>query len=171
MQLREVILATRRLPQNDQIIIARAKLLTQKDMALVEAVLIRGQSAASVARLTGLPVRRIRAKVGRLSKRICSREFVEVARALPYLSASDAALARLRFCARVSQRRLSLWLRIKPHLLRRRLDRIRAQIATIGRLRRATRGDRENVWSSQWRQHDTHMDASEEDLLITEDQQ
>jgi hypothetical protein len=70
--------------------------------------------------------------------------------ALPFLSPSQAALARLHFCAGLSLRRLARRLGLSLHTLRRRLDCIQAEIDVITRLRREGQGVAE-AWESPWK--------------------
>jgi DNA-directed RNA polymerase specialized sigma24 family protein len=134
--LRESIANAFRLPRNDDILIGRAELLGERDRLLIEAVLLKGQSAASVAKLMGVSDRMIRDRVHLLSRRLCSRKFLDAARALAYLSPSDASLARLHFCEGLSRRELCRRLGLSSFQLRRRLDQISGQIVVMSRTRR-----------------------------------
>lgn len=134
LRLRENICRVRQMPRNDDILMGRAELLAVEDRDLIEAILIRGQSTGSVARMIGLTPRIVRSRVYRLGRRLTSQQFLDTARALRYLSAPDALLARLRFCQGATQRQLSHRLGLSCHVLRRRLDHISAQVATIRRL-------------------------------------
>jgi hypothetical protein len=131
--LRESIANVVRLPRNDDILIARAQLLSEQDRALIEAILLKGQSAAAVGRLIGEKTRLVRERV---SRRLCSRRFLDAARALAYLSADDAALARLAFCECLSHRELCRRLNLTEFHLRRRLDKITGQIVQMSRARK-----------------------------------
>lgn len=134
LPLRESTLApSNGFARNDSILLGRAELLDQADHDLVEAVLIAGQPATLVGRMVGLSPEQVRCRVRRLTKRLVSKQFVEAARALRYLSPPDAELARLRYCAFMDLETLARRLDIKPHALRRRLARIRAQIDVICR--------------------------------------
>ena len=113
----------------------RAALLAREDRDLIEAIFVRRQTARSLGRLMGLSPKVIRQRTRRLSSRLASRRFVNAARTLPYLAPDDAKLARLHFCQGLNQRQLSLHLGLSTHVLRRRLDRISAQIDTIRRVR------------------------------------
>ncbi len=115
----------------------RAELLAREDRDLIEAVLIRCQPTAAVGRMMKLDPRVIRKRVHRLGRRLTSRKFLDAARALPYLTGEDGKIARLYFCQGIAQKRLSEQLGISEHTLRRRLDRISAEIATVARMRRA----------------------------------
>ena len=134
LSLRENVFRARRLPRNEQILMGRAELLAREDRDLIEAVLVRGQTAESLARLAGRSGTAKRERVGRLTRRLSSRRFLDAARALAYLSDEDAMLARLAFCQRKPQRDLCERTGLTRHLLRRRLDRIAAQIQTIRRM-------------------------------------
>ncbi|MGC9454819.1 MAG: hypothetical protein ACP5HU_08125 [Phycisphaerae bacterium] len=137
LSLRENICRKQELPADDEIIRGRIELLSPPEKELLEAVLIRGQSAASLARIMGIPPRTLRDRVRRLSRRLTSRPFLDAARALPYLPAEDAELARLYFCQGLSQRTLARRLGLTSHKLRRRLDRVSAQISAIRRMHRS----------------------------------
>lgn len=136
LSLRENICRQRHLPCDEEILRARAELLAPEDRELIEAVLIHGQSASSLARIMGVHPRAVRTRIHRLSRRLTSRPFLDAARALEYLPAEDAHLARLHFCQGASQRELARRLGMTSHVLRRRLDRISAEIATIRRMHR-----------------------------------
>jgi len=114
----------------------RAALLAREDRDLIEAVFVRRQTARSLGRLMGLSPKVIRRRIRRLSRRLASRRFLDAARALPYLAPDEEKLARLHLCQGLTQRQLGLHLGLSTHVLRRRLDRISAQIETIRRVRR-----------------------------------
>jgi DNA-directed RNA polymerase specialized sigma24 family protein len=116
---------------------ARAELLSAEDRELMEAVMVRGQTMRSVARMKGTSERSVGNRVRRLSERLASRAFLDAARALAYLPREDAMLASLRFCAGLSERKLAEILGASSHVVRRRLDRIGAQIAMIHRIQQA----------------------------------
>ena len=125
-------------PVLDERILGRAELLGQGDRELVEAVLGRGQSAASVARMIGASPRTIQSRVRRLTRRLTSRSFLDAARALSLLSPQDAALARMRYCQAATYGELCQGLHLTLHQVRRHLDRIAAQVETIGRMSRTS---------------------------------
>jgi len=128
------------LPKDVDILVARAELLQPRDRDLIEAVFVRGQTVVSVARMMGLSPRKVSNRVKRLAARLASRKFLDAARALPYLPCDEAALASLRFCAGLSERKLAEKFGVSPHIIRRRLDRIGAQIGMIRRMQRAGKG-------------------------------
>ena len=140
MNLRDSVQKLRRLPHDEALLWKRISLLEPADAALLEAVLIRGQAATTVARMIGRPERTVRARVHRLCRRIASRTFIDAFQALPLLPPDDAKLARLHFCGGVSRRQLARRLGRSPHSVRRRLEHLQAQIELIKRLRRASRG-------------------------------
>ncbi|MFP3937088.1 MAG: hypothetical protein ACLFVW_02010 [Phycisphaerae bacterium] len=143
LSLQENICRKKELPADEEVIRGRMELLSPPEKELLEAVLVRGQSASSLARIMGVRPRTLRDRVRRLSRRLTSREFLDAARALQYLPAEDAELARLYFCQGLSQRALAKRLGITAHTLRRRLDRVSAQISAIRRMHRSrgfTRG-------------------------------
>ncbi len=131
LTLRESICVATELPRNDTILMGRAELLSPEDRDLVDAVLIRGQSTRSVAGMMGGSARAVRRRVSRLGRRLTSRKFLSAARSLSYLSPDDADLAKLYYCQGLSHRQLVTRLGLSIHVLRRRLDRITAQIAVI----------------------------------------
>lgn len=149
LSLRENICASWRLPSDYAILAGRAELLSPRDRELIEAVLIHGLTASSLSRMTGSSARVVANRVKRLSAHLTSRSFLDAARALPYLPPAEAELARLHFCQGLSLRAVASRLaasvhqrppgvRVSCHELRRRLDRLAAQIAMI---RRISRGD------------------------------
>jgi len=115
----------------------RAELLAKDDRELIEAVFVRGQSSESVARMMGVRPREVRRRLYSLARRLASRRFLNAARALPYLRPADADLARLRFCQGVTQRQLCRQMGLSSYTLRRRLDKIGAEIETIRRVARS----------------------------------
>jgi DNA-directed RNA polymerase specialized sigma24 family protein len=136
ISLRDNVIASNRLPLDNDVLMDRAELLEQRDRELLRAVFVHGQSAEALARMMKVHPRSLRAKVHRLSRRLVSREFLRTARAIPYLPEEDAKLAKLAYCEGVSQRRLLRRMGLKSHSLRRRLIGIAAQIETIHRLSR-----------------------------------
>ena len=144
LSLRENIYKARRLPRDADLLIARSELLSRSDRDLMEAVLARGQTVVSVARMMGVSARRVSNRVKRLTRHLTSGDFLDAARALPYLPPKDSAVASMRFCEGLSKRKLAARLGVSQHVLRRRLDRIGAQIAMIRRIQTGNkrRGDR-----------------------------
>jgi hypothetical protein len=134
ISLRENICTAGKLPRNEGILMTRAELLAQEDRDLIEAVILRGQSAESVGRMMNASPRAIRQRVHRLGRRLTSKRFMDVARAMPYLLPQDALLSKRYFCQGASYRRLSREFGMTDHALRKRLDRIAAQIQAIRRL-------------------------------------
>jgi len=140
LTLRESICRTKTLPRDDGVLMGRAELLAPRDRDLIEAVLVHGQPTRSIARMMAVTPRVVRDRVYRLSRLLVSRRFLDAARALPYLSPEDDALARLRFCTGMTHSQLCQRLAVTPHRLRRRLDRLSAKIATIAQLSRSKAG-------------------------------
>ena len=134
--LRENISIARNLPRTDAVLLGRAAFLLQEDRDLIEAVLVRGQPTAQVGRLMGVTSKVVRQRVHRISRRLSSRMFLDAIRALPYLPEVETTLARLYFCRGIPQRRLARELGLTEHNLRRRLDRLSAQIAAIAQWRK-----------------------------------
>lgn len=134
VSFRESVCRTRAWPVNEDLLIRRAKLLPPKDRDLMLAVFLRGQTAGSLARLMGEDAWVIRRRLIKLSRRMTSRSFTGVLKTLPYLTPPDAELARLRYCQGTPVCELAARLDVSPHLLRRQLDRISAQIVAICRI-------------------------------------
>ncbi len=134
--LREHISIARNLPRTDAVLLGRAAFLIQEDRDLIEAVLVRNQPTALVARLLNLTPKVVRQRVHRISRRLSSRLFLDTIRALPYLPEEETQLARLYFCCGIPQRKLARELRITEYILRRRLDRLSAQITAIAQWRK-----------------------------------
>jgi hypothetical protein len=140
LSLKEGICLAGRLPRNDDVVMGRAGLLKAEDRDVLDAVVLRGQPVSSVARLMGVSPRVVRNRVLALSRRMGSRQFLDAARALPYLDAEDAAIAHATFCQGVPQRELCVKMGMTGHALRRRLDQISARIATIRLLKADSSG-------------------------------
>lgn len=137
--LRESIYQARKLPRTDEILQGRSALLAPEDQALIEAVLIKGQSAVSLGKLLNVPAKTVRKRVHKLSRRLSSRAFLDAARALSYLAPSDARIARLRFCQGKSLGQIAKSQGITLYKLRRMLDRISAEIQSIRRFTKPAR--------------------------------
>jgi len=137
LRLKESIFNHHRLPRNDDLLMGRAELLSERDRDLIEATVIRGLSARSIARMTGMTTSHVRAHVHKLCKRMKSRRFLAAARAMPYLTPFDALLAKLRYCQALAHRRLCRELGISYHVLRRRLDLLAVRIEMISLLQRS----------------------------------
>ena len=136
LTLRESVCIARKLPRDPAVLAGRAELLLPDERELIEAILIRGQKVVSVSRMTGLSPRAISNRVRRITRRMAGRKFLDTARALRFLHREDATVARLKFCAGVSDRKLAADMGLSAYVLRRRLDRISAQIVMIKRFRR-----------------------------------
>jgi hypothetical protein len=135
LSLRESVAKAVKLPAKMEVLVQRAALLCQRDRVLIEATMGRGETAASVATLTGEDAVSVRRRVVRLCRHLTSRRYLDAARAIPYLSPSDALLARLHWCAMLSGRELSERIGVGHHALRRRLDGLHAQISALKRMR------------------------------------
>jgi DNA-directed RNA polymerase specialized sigma24 family protein len=136
LALREHICRARKLPRNDELLMARAELLLPEDRDLIEAVFVHRQSAVTLGRMLGVNPRRIRRRVHLLARRMASRRFMDAARALPYLDERDAGIARMAFCQHLSQRDIAKRTGLKRHEVRRKLDRLSVRISMIRRLSR-----------------------------------
>ncbi len=135
--LRESICRARKIPRSDAVLMGRAELCSPEDRDLIDAILIRGQSTQSAARMMKTTPRVVRRRVHRLSGHLTSRKFLNAARAIPYLPKEDAGLARMAFCECLSQRKLAKKLGISCHAVRRKLDMLSARIETIRYLSKA----------------------------------
>ncbi len=134
LSLREDIARVRNLDVDQGLLLQRAELLSEQDRAIIEAVLVRGQSAASLARLMNANPRVLRKRVRQIHRRMLSREFLAAARAIGYLAPGEAELAKLRYCQRLSYRQLCSRLAITSHALRRKLCALSARIQTISQM-------------------------------------
>ncbi|MFW6133207.1 MAG: hypothetical protein ACOC8F_04865 [Planctomycetota bacterium] len=131
LPLRETICRTYELPRTDQVLQQRARLLTGEQRDLLEAVVLSGQPIRRVARMKGITPRAVRWRLHRLARRMNSPRFRQVLHAGPYLPPEDVHVAKRRFCQGVSLHDLAEELDISLHALRRRLDRITAQMSLI----------------------------------------
>jgi hypothetical protein len=113
------------------LLLRRAEFLHPRDRDLLEAIMVRGQTVNAVGRLTGTDPRYLRKYIAGLTSRMGSRAFTEAIRAMPHLSEKEAQMARLYFCQGLSIRRLCCGLFLSEYVVRRRLDMLRARIATI----------------------------------------
>ena len=138
LSLKENIARVRKLPRDSAVLMARAELLAPGDKDLMEAILLRGQTVASVARMMGVTARAVSNRAKRLAARMTSRRFLDAARALPYLDDEDAKLASMKFCGGMSERSLAEKTGLSPHVVRRRLDRITAKITMIRNIQQAS---------------------------------
>ena len=150
VSLKESVLMSGRLPRSDDLLQARVELLSLEDRALVEAVLLRGQSTRSLSRLMGMTTRGVRDKVNRLTRRMASSQFIDAARSLPHLSPGDAELAKLRFCQGYRLRGLCEHLGLSEHGVRRRLDRVAAEIQAINRITRRNARAAAQAYREYW---------------------
>ena len=135
LSLREDICDANRLGANPEVLTRRTYLLAPGDCDLMEAVLLRGQSAAGLARATGACPRAVLRRVRTLARRMTSRTFMQAARAMQHMSEQDAYMARLHFCQGLSQRELCQRLNLTAHTVRRRLDLVAAQVRVLSTLR------------------------------------
>lgn len=98
----------------------RARFLDDDDRYLLDAAL-RGLSSAQIAHLAGLPDRRVRHRLRRLTRHLCSRGFVAVMRALRCLPPEQREIAVRHHLRRHSLRRVAGDLGIPLHRVRRSL--------------------------------------------------
>ena len=138
ISLRENICKAHKVLADEEVVLRRAELLDRADKDLLEAVMIRGQSATAVARLMGADPRLVRKRVLRVVRRISERLFLRTARVLDFLPPQEARLARMRFCQGLTYREIYRKLGDKPSAVRKRLDRLDAQIDTIERVRQSS---------------------------------
>ncbi len=140
LHLKENLYRKSQLPRSDAVIMGRAELLEPEDKGLLEAVLMRGQKVSFLAGMLGVTPRSLRSRIHRIVCRLTSSSFLNAGRALPYLPDDDRQIAQMKFCEGISVRQISNRLGVTEHALRRRMDRINAQIETILRIR----SDRKN---------------------------
>ncbi len=137
LSLKESICSATRLPRTDAVLKGRARLLATDDRRLIEAVFLNNQPVSMLADIMGISPRGLRSRIRRLCRHMTSRRFLDAARALPYLPPDDARVARMIFCQRLPRAQVADEVGLTVHKLRRRIDRISAQIVTIRRLRRS----------------------------------
>ena len=147
LPLRESIQRAQKLPRTDSVLMGRAELLAPGDRDLIEAVLIRSQPTVSLGRIMNVDPRKIRRRVHRLKKRIISSKFLAAARSLAYLEENEAKLARLYYCEGIPQRKLASRLQISTHQLRRKLDKLGAEIHAISRMRQSGKISKSQPWN------------------------
>ena len=136
VQLKESVHKAHRLPRTESVLMGRAELLAPADRDLLEAVLIHGTPTTMLARMMRVSCASLRRRIHRLTRRLVSKEFLDAARAIPYLEPDDATLARQVFCEGTSQRELLSVMGVSMYHLRYRMMRLRAEIAVLARLRR-----------------------------------
>jgi DNA-directed RNA polymerase specialized sigma24 family protein len=139
LTLAERLVEKRGIENIERQLLARLDLLEPAERELLTAVLVRGQSCASLARLTGRCPRSLRRLVLRRVRRMSSPQFTFAARSLAYLAPGDAMIARMRFCQGLSVREVARRLRLTHHAARRWADRVRAQIDTLRRIEQPQR--------------------------------
>ena len=135
LELKEHLIADRGMPRCEDVLLARAEHLGEADRGLIEAVFVRGQSVRSLAKLMRVDRRILRRRIRGLCRHLSSRRFLDATRALPYLAAEDAALARRHYCQGEPQAALASEMGISLHAVRRRLSRVSAQISLLARNR------------------------------------
>jgi hypothetical protein len=131
VSLRDSIAQKEDLPRTDVVLMGRAELLAPADRDLLEAVLIRSQPVSALGRIMDVDARLLRLRIHRLGRRLASRRFLDAARALPYLDAEAARLARLHFCQKVSIIDLAAQEGLSRYTMRRHIERIAAQIQAV----------------------------------------
>lgn len=134
VSLRDTITRKEELPRTDAVLMGRAELLSPADRDLLEAVLLRSQPVAALGRIMNVDARSLRLRIHRLGKRLTSRRFLDAARALPYLDAESARLARLHFCQKMSIIELAEREGLSRYTMRRHIERIAAQIQAVKRM-------------------------------------
>jgi DNA-directed RNA polymerase specialized sigma24 family protein len=139
ISLRENIARRVDTPDSESVLMGRAELLARKDRDLLEAVLVRGQPASSLARLMDVSASQVRKRVYRLCRRLNSREFLTAARMLRFLPGEERELARRHFCEGCSQRDLAEQTGRSLHSVRRTLDRVRAKISALAAIQQGGR--------------------------------
>lgn len=119
LSLRDSIARSRPRIREDAVIEARAELLLPEDRDLLLAVWTYHQPTRMLAELVGLTPQAVRRRIRLLIKRVHSENFVGAARAMRFLNAQQAELARLHFCNALSVRETAQAMRIGYHSARR----------------------------------------------------
>ncbi len=119
LSLRDSIARSRPRIREDAVIEARAGLLLPEDRDLLLAVWTYHQPTRMLAELVGLTPQAVRRRVRLLIKRVHSERFVGAARAMHFLDAQQAEMARLHFCNGLSLRQTARAMRIGYHSARR----------------------------------------------------
>ena len=131
--LQQNVLSQRRLPESDAVLLNRAQLLDDRDRMLIEAVILHGQTAEQVSRLTGIQAYWIRRRTRQLVRLITSTAFASVMRTLSSLTPEEAQIAKLRYCRGLGLMEIGRRTGITQYQLRRQLDRVRGLIVTMRR--------------------------------------
>ena len=131
LSLRENVARARALPRSDAKLEARAALLRRRDRELLLAALSKGVQVRALAELAGVDERTIRHRVHQLARRLCSRRFLQAARALSYLPPLDARVALLRFCQNRPVKEIAATLGISLYNARQMVERVQAKIDTL----------------------------------------
>lgn len=134
LPLIESIFVPRRIVPADLELVQRAEYLEESDRCLLEAVIVKGQSMHNMAKAMGVFPCTVRKRVYALRKRLRSRQYIRVARALRYLGEKDEFLAMKYFCRGISLREICTTLSVSMHVMRRRMYNLRAQIDLIDRM-------------------------------------
>lgn len=135
LSLRESILDAHDRMPDPQYLVERIRMLDPRDAALLEAVLVRGASAASLARMMGLPRQTVRKRVLSLTRRINSVRFRKAAGVLHRLEGDERQVALLHFCQGLPISDLTDWLDLSPWATRQAVERVRAKIDALHRVR------------------------------------
>ena len=128
-RLRETIAKARKLPKSADLMIARAELLTPRDRALVEAVMLKNQSAEEIGRIADINPRTVRYRIHKLTKRMASQEFLDAARLLLYLNPHEGEVVRRYYCQGQSLRTVAEAMGMTLHQVRREIDRLHGEMA------------------------------------------
>jgi len=137
ISLKESVCTAHNITADTAILAGRIQWLTGQEREVAEAILLRGQTAASVARLMGLSPRTVRDRLRRIVRRLAGRRFRMTIRAIPYLAPAEAKLAAVRFCQGRTLRQTAEEMGLGFHAARRQCDAVWAQVQAIERMRKA----------------------------------
>ncbi len=137
LTLKEAYARTRRLRflRNDEIIEARAALLTPADRDLVRATIIFGQPTSMIAKLGRISPTAVRRRVRSLVKRLGSQQFISAARCMHLLSDAQAAVAKHHLLEGKSLRATARATGMPYHEVRMRLTEIKGIIKGMKNLK------------------------------------
>jgi len=128
-RLRESVAKTRKFPKSADLMIARAELLSPRDRALVEAVMLKNQSAEEIGQIAGINPRTVRYHIHKLTKRMSSQKFLDAARLMLYLNPREAEVVRRYYCQGQSLRTVAEAMGLTLHQVRREIDRLHGEMA------------------------------------------
>lgn len=110
------------------VILQRASHLDPLDHILLMAVLDRGMPTAELAKLLGVPPRRLRRRIAMLCKHLASPRFVAAMRVLPHLSERQGEAVRLHVLRNHSLREIARQWKTTVHFVRMKVVQAQAVI-------------------------------------------